>query len=47
MTEKCANPFRYRSRTHDSIAVYIMLRNKIFPVCNACWLRIAKSPQEW
>ena len=41
MTETCLNPWRKCART--DIAVSILFKGKILPICNGCWDQIADS----
>ena len=43
----CANPFRFRSRSHNRIVLFVRYQNKILPICEKCWERLGESSQEW
>ncbi|MCS7096195.1 MAG: hypothetical protein N3F10_05305 [Candidatus Bathyarchaeota archaeon] len=44
--ECCRNPVKPECNNTD-IALSIRIRNKLFPICRACWQEIADKDIEW
>ena len=45
--EVCMNPWKRKKCGSTDIAVYILYKGRIIPICSKCWLEIAKSSREW
>lgn len=41
----CQNPFK--KCTNTDIAVTIMYKGEMLPICSVCWKEIAESDKEW